>query len=602
MVVTSPGWMVEFREHSIWAWNRVRRKQLLMVAAPTVFAFIVVASLFSAPARLHSLPKSVDEGHAEQPLVPPFWAAHSRHPIVELVNEAQRDFGFKKSRQSRTLEEAAGEYRRRYHIPPPPGFDKWYAFAVENDVQFIDEYNIIHDTLQPFWGLSPKAIRDRTRKAIDGDEWLMGIFVRNGTVVNVERGEEWQQDALRGMLEKFVNWLPDMDILFNLHDEARVILPHEDLARHLRIAREVTMPKANGNMMPHNRWSPVPSDTNDGIIEPSSLTRFNDYHYQYTWTESRLSCPVDTPARAMVFEDTPVPDQVDAFAISELGFIRNTTAFRDICLSPSLEDTFGLFNRPNAWSITHDLVPIFTPSKVSSFQDILLPSPWYWADRVFLNQTMDPDWDDKLDVIYWRGTTTSGYSSDGSWRRQHRQRFIEKIERPGISKIMTRNVEDGDIAKSNWTIQGVQQEDYSQLFDVHFTYIGQCAPEDCDIQNEYFDLRDDDDFQDAWRNKYLLDIDGNAFSGRFYTFLQSRSLTFKLALFREWHEEWLQPWAHYIPWSIKGDEHLESLRYLSEDVEGRSLAKQIAGDSSEWANKVLRHVDMEAWLFRLLLE
>src|SRR5204863_4058323 len=132
------------------------------------------------------------------------------------------------------------------------------------------------------------------------------------------------------------------------------------------------------------------NDVNDGYVEPSVMTPFNEYAHQFTWTISRLSCPVDTPARFLDYHDNQAPDRRSAYSIGDLGFIHNRTAFTDICLSPSLTESFGLFNRPNAWSVTYDLVPIFSPSKISSFQDLLYPSPWYWADRVVYNETKDP--------------------------------------------------------------------------------------------------------------------------------------------------------------------------------------------------------------------
>jgi hypothetical protein len=203
--------------------------------------------------------------------------------------------------------------------------------------------------------------------------------------------------------------------------------------------------------------------------------------------------------------------------------------------------------------------------------------------------------------MYWRGTTTSGYSQDGTWNRQHRQRFLQKVNKPGPNKVLEYQDRNGSQAPG-WRVKEVKQQDFFDLFDVRFTFIGQCSEEDCKEQRNYFNVYNDTDYQEAWANKYLLDIDGNAFSGRFYTFLESKSLAFKLALFREWHEEWIKPWAHYVPMSIQGDEHLESLRYFNSDEEGKVAAKQIANDSRAWARRALRHVDMEAWFFRLLLE
>ena len=582
--------------------KRLKSKNLPLLVSIFVFVLVSFAtiSLFHLPKQLYSLEGSYSkQGTDTVAAILP--TSDSTHPIPKLISSAREEFQRTLLAQSKTLRQAALEYERRYRIHPPPFFDRWYEFVTENNLQLVDEFDQISEFLLPFWALAPKAIRKRTKEALGSDDFLMGVVIRNGSVVTVERGGEWQQEAITGMLQKFVHYLPDMDIAFNLHDESRVILPHEDLARMSEKARTVYMPRALAFKSPGNQWSTKPLDLSNKNIEPFGITPFNEYAHQFTWTTSRLSCPENTPARTLTYDDELVPDNVTAYAIGELGFIYNKTAFTDVCLSPSLQDSFGFFNRPNAFSVVHDLIPIFSPSKISSFQDILYPSPWYWADKVSRNATLDPSWDEKTDKMYWRGTTTSGYSQDGTWHRQHRQRLLEQLNKPKVAKVMEYRTDYGN-SQAGWHVKEVRQQDYEDLFDVHFTFIGQCSPEDCDVQRDYFDMYEDEDYQLAWRNKYLLDVDGNAFSGRFHTFLQSRSLTFKLALFREWHDDWLKQWAHYIPWSVRGGEHLETVRYFANEEEGKSQAQQIAADSSEWAGKVTRHVDMEAWFFRLLLE
>ena len=66
-------------------------------------------------------------------------------------------------------------------------------------------------------------------------------------------------------------------------------------------------------------------------------------------------------------------------------------------------------------------------------------------------------------------------------------------------------------------------ENFAPSMDVKFSHVGQCDPGDCDAQKEYFEIAPKADQQDAWRYKYLLDMDGNAFSGRFYAFLKSKN-------------------------------------------------------------------------------
>lgn len=521
------------------------------------------------------------------------------HPIFELINKAHDEDAKVKEKQSETLSAAVAEYRRRYKVPPPPNFDKWYEFAKSKGVQLVDEYDTIYHSLLPFWALKPSVIRGRAREALGFDNALMGLTIRDGQVISAAGGAEWQQTSTTGMVKDFVKHLPDMDLPFNVHDEPRVIVPHDDLSRLVAIAKDKSMPVAFTNPSPKNIWSPRPSDVDDGMKHCEVLTtRFNKFAHQPTWTNSRISCSPDSPSRAL--DENDMHDDNNSFTFSSLGFISNKTAFSDICLSPSLRNRFGFFNRPNAYNIIHDLFPIFSQSKISSYQDILYPSPWYWSDKVAYRESDDYDWEKKEDKMYWRGSTTGGFSRDGGWRRQHRQLFVEKINDLNPAKIL-QNYSSSPTA-ADWREKEVPRPQYADLFDVKFSHIGQCDPGDCDAQKEYFEVVKPAKQHDAWQYKYLLDIDGNAFSGRFYAFLKSKSLVYKMALFREWHEEWLRPWVHYIPLSSKGEEYVEAVRYFKEEAMGRVQGVRIANQGREWAGRVLRNEDFEVWFFRLLLE
>lgn len=514
------------------------------------------------------------------------------------MSKAGEEFKELRARQSQSLEAAVQEYRQRYKIPPPPNFDKWYEFAKERGVQLIDEYDNIYDSLLPFWALTPSVIRARAREALGFDNALLGILVRDGRVISAAGGSEWQQKSTNGMMESFVKFLPDMDIPFNIHDEPRVAIPYDDLSRLIAKAKEEAMPAAFQVQAPKNAWSPRPADVDDGTrFNEYKSTRFNVFAHQPTWTHSRVSCSPDSPARGL--EDDLVDDP-SPFSFSGLGFISNTTAFSDICLSPSLRHRFGFFNRPNAFKIVQDLFPIFSQSKISSFQDILYPSPWYWSEKVAYEESQDYEWDKKQDKMYWRGSTTGGFSRDGGWRQQHRQLIVNKFNDLGAAHVYSND--NNNTSPASWEIKGVSRPAYADLFDVKFSHVGQCDPDDCSAQKEFFTIAQPAKQQEAWKYKYLLDMDGNAFSGRFYAFLKSKSLIYKMAIFREWHAEWLRPWVHYIPLGMAGGEYIEAVRYFKEETDGKFLAKRLAEGGSEWAGKVLRNEDLECWLFRLLLE
>lgn len=580
--------------------RRMRRRLRPRQIASLVIVFLIVAGLaiFHLPGavdiRGSQIPKKVTATTQNEPPSLP----RSSHPVWSLITDAQKEFEALKARQSKSLPEAVTEYRRRYGIPPPPNFDIWYKFAKDNNVQLIDEYDTIHQSLTPFWGLTPATIRARAREALGYNNNLLGVLIRQGNVTKIDGGREWMQKALRGMTEKFVRHLPDMDLCFNIHDEPRVILQHDDLARLVLTANNVTLPAANKIEKPRNQWSYHPADMSEGTrIEEARRTRFNRMNYQASWTHSRMSCSPMSAARSL--EENPA-DYYDSYAVEPLGFIYNHTAFSDICNSPSFKDSYGFFAGPNAFSVTQDLFPIFSQSKISSFQDIIYPSPWYWFGKVPYNEKDDMDWRSKEDKLYWRGSTTGGYARDGGWRNQHRQRFVTKINAADTAKILQSTGGDGEPA--NWTVKEVFRPDYADSFDVKFSEIGQCDPGDCVAQKEFFGVAPKAAQSDAWKSKFLIDMDGNAFSGRFYAFLKSKSLVYKLAVFREWHAEWIKPWVHYVPLSLRGEEWIESVRWFAGMEEGRREAERVALAGREWANRVLRNEDLEAWFFRLLLE
>src|SRR5712671_5600135 len=111
---------------------------LVTAAALAILTFLRLRdSCANAPA--HEAPKApfeqslpTDFGNLLSP------TTEQSHPIARLINDANEAFEHKRARQSATLAEAVEEYRRRYGMPPPPNFDKWFRFAQQKGVQLID--------------------------------------------------------------------------------------------------------------------------------------------------------------------------------------------------------------------------------------------------------------------------------------------------------------------------------------------------------------------------------------------------------------------------------------------------------------------------------
>ncbi|CAG8051355.1 unnamed protein product [Penicillium nalgiovense] len=105
--------------------------------------------------------------------------------------------------------------------------------------------------------------------------------------------------------------------------------------------------------------------------------------------------------------------------------------------------------------------------------------------------------------------------------------------------------------------------------------------------------------------KYLPDIDGNSFSGRYRAFLLSTSLSIKATLYKEWHDSRLIPWAHFVLVDSLYMDIYGILRYFIgyKGLGGHDRqAERIAMDGKAWAERVLRKEDMQAYVYRLLLE
>lgn len=53
-----------------------------------------------------------------------------RHPIFDLMDRGEAQWDAKLQRQSKTLDEAVKEYKRRHKRAPPKGFDHWCVAAL----------------------------------------------------------------------------------------------------------------------------------------------------------------------------------------------------------------------------------------------------------------------------------------------------------------------------------------------------------------------------------------------------------------------------------------------------------------------------------------
>ncbi|KAI0475714.1 glycosyltransferase family 90 protein [Xylariaceae sp. FL0804] len=553
-------------------------------------------------------------GQAKTSSEPPVAEALGNHPIDDLIRRAEDNFDKVLAKEVHTLAEAAEAYRMRRGRHPPPGFDKWFEFAEERDSVIVEDFfdQIYHD-LGPFWGLEPRRIR---KEAWD---YEMTINVRNGNA-SAQSDWFWTQIWL-DMFKTIEHLLPDMDIALNAMDEPRLVVPWEHISTYMqRAEKNRAMPPAQ-HVISDFQQLPLPGK---GDRRPATRKKYWENTEPY-WLVARRGCPPDSPARTM-----PVVQSLDelpsfssgwATPHQYQGYVSNYTLSTEFCHQPDLQGQEGIFIRPLSTSATQVLFPMFGGSKLATNNEILLPAPMYWneEERFTGGGFTGPKWSRKYGPLIWRGVATGGRNNESNWKGFQRHRFVSmnngtKLLRAEGALEAPINFELPDpVYGLSAQREGRLGEWVSEWADVGFTDL-MCDPSieleqewgHCIYTDEQYDLVLGQAMAFQFEYKYLPDVDGNSFSGRYLGFLRSTSLPIKSTLWREWHDSRLFPWKHFVPMDNRFGDYYGIMEYFlgyGDSVPGHdAAAERIATAGKDWAEKVLRKEDMQVYVLRLLLE
>ncbi|KAL2358123.1 hypothetical protein BJ546DRAFT_946709 [Cryomyces antarcticus] len=547
----------------------------------------------------------------------------SYHPIDLLIFDAKfyHEAWRKQASSGKQLEDAWKNYRTRYNRVPPPGFDEWYRYATSRSSLVVDDFDSIYRDLQPFWDLAPAEIRQRTWEIIS-NPWndIAGISVRNGKAdisPNVMPTHRWMLDGLVNMIDQFAKWLPDMDLAFNLNDECRVAVPFSVIESMRKVGQSDRNPDRRKD--PHFSndraagWTPIPE-------APNTESRFKELSFQRTFYEfGAVGCPPNSSALRNRLWNTNTLCTTCTYPHSLGQFVSDWTLLGNICHQPDIANLHGFYLSPAASKASHELMPVFSQSKVHGYNDILYPSAWNYMDKAKYDpggDNLDPPFKDKDNVLFWRGATSEGVSpGSGTWKGMTRQRMVHLSNNLTTAQHVLLPYPTAPLPEklAYVTVTPTELKTLLNMDVAIVDRIVRCGGRDCPDQDAEFGLVQPTDFQSHWRYKYLLDLDGAGFSGRFLPFLQSRSLPFKAALFREWYDSRLTPWLHFVPLDLRLHGVWDTLAYfagMKGNVGGRDVlvkrrdkeGELIAERGREWAEKVLRKEDMEIYFFRLLLE
>ncbi|KAJ3746658.1 hypothetical protein DFH05DRAFT_1607570 [Lentinula detonsa] len=714
--------------------RRWRPLLMWMLLACTTIAIFQIGLRAGSPPTTFTVPE-VSSSH-------PSALTFSTHPITRMMDEAEERFRAKVERQSKTLPEAIEEYKRRYGMPPPKGFDGWWEYTRKYDVVLVDEYDTLMRDLAPFYALrGKKELGDysdndedplRPGSGLDSNGWALGggpemrrriaevagvssidlVRVRNGVPSTVSINKDGFVDdevsararGLKSMLGKCVAVLPDMDFPVNAKAEGRVIVPWD---RWEVAGQDATTSDKIGLGMGNRTYIEVVTDDKSNSAHPLSTFRPDWRGEGNVWDTWRRTCPPNSTARK--FYASIRSAMLDRSVPSSFTFAPSTS-FNAIsfCDQPHLHYTQGHFF--SDWRTLGDLYPVLSPARAKGFGDIKIPSHYYygstdaytygwdevnlelqptdrgevaWGDETDLGPngeggvddrdlTIDPSYDghtntanppknrktgkeSKRNKIFWRGATTGGGNSPPGFAALYqRHRAVRmagwdvegdvEIWIPSTTSLLPNSSSSSTAKKSNYndvplTAHKVPAATLNKaLMDVAFVKANNADQYPGGLERLMAEHR----FSGSvylgghWQYKYLLDLDGMSYSGRFMSFLASDSVPIKSTAYEEFFSEWIEPWLHYIPLSSSYEEIYNIFGYFSgipaevvEEVygnatnpetgaplfppgtkipaipgapDGDARLRRIARAGKQWKRTIGRTLDLESYVYRLALE
>lgn len=219
-----------------------------------------------------------------------------------------------------------------------------------------------------------------------------------------------------------------MDMPINTKAEGRILVPWE----HLEFSN-LTQQNSPG-MFFFLHFLYFPFTKKNATYTDGDVKKFVDFVPDWqgqgsVWEAFRRTCPLDSPARQLYSSYRDANVQKRNPLLGQSGGSDDTIAFAktvdddyDFCKNPWAHYMQGHFF--SDWRTISELYPVFSPAKARGFSDIRIPSHYYhrgsprytYAWDTVLNEVqavdnMEVPWDQKSDLIFWRGATTGGGST-----------------------------------------------------------------------------------------------------------------------------------------------------------------------------------------------
>ena len=392
-----------------------------------------------------------------------------------------------------SLNEATLFYELNYGNPPRH-FEKWYAFAIEKKCR-INRYDQLYEQLAPFQNNKEdyeKILQDL--KNLFNSTQLTKIEFKEGKL-NIDVNNPRAKTYI-AILERMQQFMPDMKFVINTH--AQPVIMGGDLHKGIK------------------------SKTNHNAGEIGTVqVRLFEKEDQLVSTSSVMS--MDS-----LMEKTCIPDP-----------------YRE-----SIKQGYGLFlSAPEEYQ-TFEKAPVLSwGSYPGCSMDILIPSVFHYD---YLKITEKPitysKFSTKHNKLFFRGATSGSpfYENIGEFLPDH---ICVDACKPHQYQIINPVL----LAKRVW-LYGHRQRMvssasfYPKMMDIQFVNGVEMHPDYItEAFKNYFYKTRRIRFEKFFENKFIMDVDGNGYSGRFLKLLQGNSLVFSAHYAKDWFSDIAIPFYHYIP-------------------------------------------------------
>lgn len=237
--------------------------------------------------------------------------------------------------------------------------------------------------------------------------------------------------------------------------------------------------------------------------------------------------------------------------------------------------------------VSSHLIPIFSQSSNECFVDLLIPGSdhfkFAFRQSALLSSTLSSPylipWNEKSSQVMWRGSTHGVYWAPDLvvpyWRGQ-RQRLLE-------------------------TVLSLTAQNHSIVpyLNISFSRYSACFPSICQEMRKRYGEPSFLSYTEQLRYKYILDIDGTAWTGRFMPSLGYTSVIVKATYCQEFFSSFLKPYVHYIPLDREYRDFVQQVEWM---MNNDASVQRIVRQANYLARTYLRIQDLKCYTSRMVLE